>query len=395
MVRRQLAIWGMALALLFGPGLFGPGLLGPELLGLGPLAARAGIVEVPGGGTMRLDIVMAPDRPQPVVGEMVLVTIRAVYDLKIANEKLEISAGDAFDWIQTRADDWHEERIDGLPRIVFERELAVWPKRAGMLQFGPVIHRLTVIDRQSKRQDITLTAKPVALSVGEFPAQRGWHFTAGALELSEELDGDPAKLADGQLLTRKIRLRALGALPEHLPPRPVVAENWLITFAPPVERNLLLTDAGPVAEAVWTWQLRPHTGEPGVLDAVKIPFYDTQNRRMAAVEIPALPLGYASFFTGQTPQGQIGRGQKALLALALGVGTVLGLGLAAFSLQPPTGRAPWARLLDRWRLGLWWRLWQARRQGDAMAELRLSQRLPVAPSRRQALLNALYQRPKA
>lgn len=362
-------------------------------LTLGATLARAGVVEVPGGGLMRLELVLAPDRPQPVVGEMVVVTIRAVYDLKIANEKLEITAGSGFDWIQIKPDHWREEQIDGLPRIVMERELALWPKTAGLLQFGPVSHRLTVIDRQSQRQDIVVTAKPLSLSVGDYPPQRGWHFTAGALELSEELDGDPGHLADGQVLTRKIRLRALGALPEHLPPRPVVSENWLITFAPPPEKQLILTEAGPVAEVLWTWQFRPHTGEPGVLEPEEIRFYNSSTRKLDTVEIPALPLAYASFFTGQVPIGQILTSQKLLLALAALLALSAGLGFAAVWLLPPSGRAAWARLRARWNPALRRELWRARRGGDLLAERRLLAAMGLSQVRQARLDQAIYRRP--
>ena len=51
-------------------------------------------------GNLRLTIT-AQGNPHPVVGEMVPVVIRAVYDRKIANEKLEIAPSDSFDWIQT------------------------------------------------------------------------------------------------------------------------------------------------------------------------------------------------------------------------------------------------------------------------------------------------------
>ena len=82
------------------------------------------------------------------------------------------------------------------------------------------------------------------------------------------------RVADGQTVTRTVTLRAKGALPESLPPRPVVSEPWLISFAAPVERRLILTADGPVSESVWTWQMRPETGEPGVIPPAKIPFFN-------------------------------------------------------------------------------------------------------------------------
>lgn len=343
-------------------------------------------------GNLKLTI-LADGTPHPVVGEMVNVTIRAVYDRKVANDKLEIAPTDAFDWIQTSQDDWREEMIDGLPWIVMERHLAIWPKRAGLLQFGPVRHRLTIIDKQSRRQDVVVEAKPLALSVGEFPALNGWHLAARALELTDELSTDPAHLADGETVTRKVTLRALGALPEHLPPRPVVSENWLITFAAPVQRDLTLTADGPVAEAVWTWQFRPHTGEPGVLEPVEIPWFSTTSRRIEVAEIPALPIGYASFYTGQTPTGRIATAQIWALAATVVLGALLGLGVAAFRLAPETTAAGWRRLRRRWSPLAWVAYLRARQSGDLLAERRFAADLGRPPERLAALDRAIYGRP--
>ncbi|WP_225029489.1 hypothetical protein [Xinfangfangia pollutisoli] len=339
-----------------------------------------------------LSMTIRPDGPVDhlVAGEMVAITIRAVYDRKIANERLEIAPTDAFDWVQTQADDWHQEMIDGLPWIVMERHLAIWPKRTGPLQFGPAQHRLTIIDTQSQRQDTVVTAPPLTLSVGPFPAQTGWHFTARQVELTDTLSTDPAHLQDGELVTRTVTLRALGALPEHLPPRPVVSENWLITFAAPVQRNLILTGDGPVAEAIWTWQFRPHTGEPGVLDPVKIPFFNTESRKLDAVEIPALSIGLASFYTGQVPTGRVGGAQVLLLAGVTLTALLLALGLAATRLAPQATAAGLHRLCRHWSPLPRLRLWRAQRSGDLLALRRAMAEADLPAARQAALDRRIY-----
>ncbi|MBK4218192.1 BatD family protein [Paracoccus caeni] len=344
-------------------------------------------------GNLTLTILAEPSAHRPVVGEMINVTIRAVYDRKIANEKLEIDPTDAFDWIQTRPDDWREERIDGLPWIVMERHLALWPKRSGPLQFGPVRHHLTIIDQRSQRQDVVVQAKPLTVSVGEFPALRGWHLAAADLQLTDELSTDAAHLADGEQVVRTVRLRAKGALPEHLPPRPVVSENWLITFAAPVERTLTLTAEGPVAEAVWTWQFRPHTGEPGMLEPVKIPYFNTVNHQIETVEIPPLFIGYASFYTGQVPRGRIEAGQVWLLVGAMMAGLIGGLLLAVTRYAPQTTRQAMRRFRARWSPWSWWAMWRARQRGDLLALRRLAEEVGASRERRDRLDRAIYGRP--
>ncbi|WP_283179687.1 hypothetical protein [Gemmobacter sp. 24YEA27] len=342
---------------------------------------------------LKLSILRDGNGPQPVVGEMIPVIIRAVYDYKIANEKLEITPSTAFDWIQTHPDDWHEERIDGLPKIVMERRLALWPKRAGPLQFGPVRHQLTIINKQSQREDALVVAPPLMLSVGEFPALKGWHFAASEIDLTEELSTDPAHLADGETVTRVIRLRVVDALPEQIPPRPVVSENWLITFAAPTRRELIRTETGPETEVIWSWQFRPHTGEPGVLEPVKIPWFNTRSRRIETVEIPALTIGYASFYTGQVPRGQIGTGQALALAAMVALGLALGSGLAAWRLRPDRSGQALRRLRARYAPLALIRRWQAWRKGDLLTLRRLLGEAGAAPERLARLDSQIYGRP--
>lgn len=346
-------------------------------------------------GNLKLSILLESGHPQPVVGEMVNVTLRAVYDRKIANEDLEIEPTDAFDWVQTHPDDWHEEMIDGLPWIVMERKLALWPKRAGPLQFGPARHRLTIIDKESRRQDVVVTAPPLVLSVGEFPDLHGWHLAAGAVTLTDTLSTDAAHLADGEVVTRQVRLRVQGALPEHLPPRPVVSENWLITFAAPVQRELMLTADGPVSEVVWAWQFRPHTGEPGVLEPVRIPYFNTADRRIEAVEIPALTIGYASFYTGQVPTGQVGARQVAVLAGIAALGLAAGLGLAAVLFAPERTGQGWRRFRARFSPFARLAMARAARRGDLLTLRRLAGEAGQPAERLARIERAIYGRPGA
>jgi len=301
-----------------------------------------------GAESLTLTIRPEPRHEDLIVGEMLPVTIRAVYDRKVANEKLEIAPSDGFDWIQIAPDSWRQEMIDGLPWQVMEQHLALFPRRSGVLHFGPVLHHLTIIDEASQRQPREVKAQPVEIPVGPFPAERGWKLAAERLTLRQELSTDPAHLADGETVTRRIILTAEGALPEMLPPRPVVSENWLITFAAPVERKLTLTAEGPVAEVVWTWQFRPETGEPGVIEPVTIPYFDSRSRRIETVEIPPLSIGYASFTANRAATGRFGMWEDALSGAAIVAGIGAGTGLMLWRSAPAAGRAGWKRLRRRW-----------------------------------------------
>ncbi|WP_166507247.1 BatD family protein [Frigidibacter mobilis] len=318
-------------------------------------------------GRLELDLIARPTHKEIVVGEMVPVTLRGIYERSIAREDLVIAPTDAFDWIQLAQDDWHRERIDGRSYMVMERKLALFPKRSGPGRFGPAEHSLTIITAASQRAEAMVRASPIELSVGAFPMERGWKFAASDVTLQDDLSTDPAALEDGATVTRTVTLRAHGVLPEMLPPRPVVSENWLITFAAPVERQLELTPDGPVASVTWTWQFRPETGEPGVLEPVVIPYFDTETRQMAQVEIPALPIGYASFKENQVDAGRFSAGSRWLLAAAFLAGLGAGAAVLARWYRPDRARLVAARLVRHWSPVPRWHLRQAARSGDLLA----------------------------
>ncbi|MBP7003631.1 hypothetical protein [Amaricoccus sp.] len=361
--------------------------------------------------SLTLSFVPHPAHGGVVAGEMVPVTLRAVYDRKIALEDLTIAPSDSFDWVQTAPDHWKEELIDGKSWIVMERELAIVPKRPGLLHFGPATHELTIIDETSRRQERVVTAPPLTLSVGAFPGAvagdavavgagpaqdgHGWRWVAEKATLTQELSTDPSRLQDGETVIRRVTLRALGALPEALPPRPVVSEPWLITFAAPVERRLVLTTDGPVAEAVWTWQFRPETGEPGVIPPVTIPYFNAATRRMDALEIPPLPIGYASFYSNQVQTGRFDAAARLAGAASLLAGLGAGAAITLARGTPDATRDGLRRLLRRWSPLLRLRMRRAARDGDLLTLRRLLAATRPDATEAAALLDRAIYRPGA
>lgn len=323
-----------------------------------------------------LEIVAHPTSPRIVEGEMIPVTIRGVYDNKVALERLTILPTDRFDWVQLTKDDWHNERIEGREYLIFERKLALFARHTGIGTFGPAEHEMTVIDRASQRSETSVLSHPLELTIAPMPLEppfhpvNPWPLAVRSLTLTDELSTRPDRLEDGQTVTRRVTLRAEGALPEMLPPRPVIAENWLITFAAPVERKLELTPEGPVATVIWTWQFRPETGEPGVLPPVEIAYFDTVARKVASVEIPALPIGYASFDSNRIVTGRLGPS----LGVAAGA-AAFGFCAALFALLRGHRRAgPVLRTLwRRWSPMPMLRMRRAERRGDLLAMRRAAE----------------------
>ncbi len=300
---------------------------------------------------LRFDVVLDDPDAQPFEGEMVLATLRGIYRETITNEKLKLRRMTDFDWMRLGQDVWTEQRIDGRPAKVMERRIALFPKLAGRLEILPIAHELELIDADGQREIVTVRSDPVSITVRPKPAHAGkaW-LPVRALEISDSWSADAGQLEDGQSVERKVILRAYGAMPEVLPEQPPLREPWLITFAPPQERSLQVTPQGPVATVVWTWTMRPISGEPGVLHEVSIPYFDTVEGRARNITLPAAPIGYASFSDNTAAGWRRGVGVGWQHLALIGAGLVVALLMSARDrdLRTRTLRDLRGRL-DRWR----------------------------------------------
>jgi len=270
--------------------------------------------------TLRL---VVPD-VHPVVGEMIPLTVRGEYTRRITLETLTFPDSDGYDWMQLNRDQWRDERVDGRAVKVFERRIALFPRRAGPVTVGPLTHRLTVAAAGGGREVLDVKAEPVTIQVAPFPAD-GTPLAASSLEVEDDLSTPPDQLRDGETLVRRVTLRAGGALPHLLPARPVMRQPWLISFTAPEVREMKPTPYGPETTIVWEWHLRPKTGEPGVLPAVGIPWFDTATRQMRHAEIPAIPFGYASFAGNRAGADRLPPAQTATGFAVFGTGLLTGL----------------------------------------------------------------------
>ncbi len=285
------------------------------------------------GGARAENLRLIIPEMRPVAGEMIPVTVRGEYERQITLEKLSFPDSADYDWMQLARDQWRTEQVEGQAVRVFERRIAVFPRHAGPLTIGPVTHRLTVVGTDVPREELPVTAEPVTVAVAPFPAE-GSMLAVRGLTVTDALSTEPGKLRDGETLVRRVTIEAVGA-PSHLvPPRPIVRAPWLISFAAPEARTQRLTPDGPVTTVTWEWHLRPSTGDPAVLPAIAIPWFDTGTRQTRTAEIPAIPFGYASIYAGVGGTGHLPAGQIRAAALVVVGGLMAGCVLVLAGLGP-------------------------------------------------------------
>ncbi|MCY0096491.1 hypothetical protein [Hoeflea ulvae] len=257
--------------------------------------------------------------------EMILVTIHGVYKRHITREQLVQPDLDGFNWMQLGRDDWFESMVDGLPVKNMRRRMALFPDRAGRLEIGAFQHRLTLLDEDNKWFEHTVQSEPLTIEVSPEPAVEGWWFPVRRLQVADNWSNAPDQLAEGAGVLRVVRVSALGASPDMIPPMPELKSPSALIFAHPEKRLVDLTPRGPEAIAYWRWTVTPTNGNAAILEPIRFSYFDTVAREMRNVVISAQRVAFGDV-TGsarQTEPVEIiqSRQRPVLVAMA---------GLAAF-----------------------------------------------------------------
>lgn len=295
------------------------------------------------GGELKL-MVMHDHAPH-VVAEMIPLTIRGEYDQTVTLENMVFPNSDNYDWVQLTRDDWHKERVRGRLLQIFERKIALFPRRPGPLVIPPITHHLTVDAGNFQRPEMSVSSAPVRLNITPFPGNYR-PLAASAFTIEDQLSTDPGKLRDGEVLVRRVTLTAQGTLPHLMPPRPEIRAPWLISFTAPEERSSVVTADGPVSTVIWEWHLRPRTGEPGVMPAAAFPWFNTGNRQIEIAPLSPIPFGFASFGANFQQGGPAPSVTLGVAGVLMGAGLVAGLGFMTHG-RHLAGRAAIAARLRR------------------------------------------------
>lgn len=316
---------------------------------LAPLPARAEIE--PGDLTLTVTAELNGNSA-PFSREMVLLKIHGVYKQPILLEEVVQPSLANFSWTQLGRDHWSKTKLpDGQSAIAFDRTVAVFPHHAGQFTIEPFTHKLTVND-VGERRVVEVRSKPIPFPVAQWTEPSGgpdakepWWLPAKDVAITDSWSPDPETIKVGETTRRIVTLEAQGMVAEGLPPRPVMRTRGIITFAGPVTRETLLTPSGPVARATYQWDVKPGVPEIIPLDAIAIPWFDTNTRTMRETEIPARQIG------GGLPDRETDRAPpaipsplvvaaSALAAFGLGLALIgFGLGRPSFRLSRPTRRA--------------------------------------------------------
>jgi hypothetical protein len=349
--------------------------LASALFGLLWVASAANAVSSASFPADRVEAVVEPSAATIYTGEMLLLRVHTtLFGKTVALEELKQPALQNFAWIQLSPDRWSATEIDGVQALRFDRVLALFPTISGSLTIDPFVHHLTLTDADNIRRTADLQSTSVAVDVQPSAAAPGgqgagdsWWLPARSFNITDKWEGDPDRIPTGETTRRTVIIEALGLTAERLPPPPKLRSPGVITFARPVERKTLLSSAGPVARAVYSWDVRPASQEAATLQTLHISWFDTASRRMREATLQARRIAFArpqtdsSLASAHTPGFLV---HSAWYLSALG-GFVIGLVIVLIDRKQgrELGRRSTFAKLQAWRqLGP---LRRAARLGDA------------------------------
>lgn len=312
--------------------------------------------------------------------EMVLLRIRARFHVRVTLEKMLNPEVPGARMLPIGRDIWKVVQEDGLPVTAFERTVAIFPERSGPLTIPPFVHHLTIIDRTFRTIKVQAMTAPMTIDVSPAPPgseAMSWWLPAWSLTATETWSTPPEALDIGRSTRRTITLTAVGLMDDQLPPIEKPAVPGLIVFPGPTlrsakvglgpnqiriweqplrERSLkrpnrleeIASDVdGPVSTVSYTFDIRPSTGEPVLLPAVTIPWFDSSAGVIRTIEIPARTVALKAanlqadtlalekalgIAPGSTPEPIADRATARLLSLGAGLAAFLAVGLLAYAI---------------------------------------------------------------
>ncbi len=229
----------------------------------------------------------------PFEQEMILLTIHGIYKRHITLEKLEQPDLAGLNWMQLGEDHWYESVVDGKTVKNMRRRMALFPQEAGTLSIGAFRHNLTLLDENNNWFEHTIQSEPVALKVNPLPATDAWWFPVRGLRVSDNWSNAPDQLAKGEGVLRVVRISALGASFDMIPPMPELTSPSALIFAHPEKRLVDLTPNGPEAIAFWRWTIMPRNAVSAILEPIEFSYFDTVERKVRTVTISAQRVAFS------------------------------------------------------------------------------------------------------
>lgn len=283
---------------------------------------------------VKLEVTAETHGVEPYPNELVMLRIRGVYRPLVNIAHMIQPSLANFGWTNLTRDINFDAEFDGFPAKGFERTLAIFPEKPGELTIESFTHKLTVVDGNGYRQ-LDVRSPPIKLKVAEWKGPGGprdpnqWWLPSSDVRVTDNWSGDPNRVPRGETVRRTVTIEADGVTAEQLPPPPVMRSPGIISFRGPIDRETRVTENGPVARAIYRWDMRPTTAHPAIVEPIDVPWFDTRARTLRKAVIPAQRMAWAAVGPSGEPVAPTAAEKPSALLLS-GAGAVAffaGLGI--------------------------------------------------------------------
>ncbi|BDA85631.1 hypothetical protein Sa4125_31730 [Aureimonas sp. SA4125] len=237
--------------------------------------------------------------------EMITMVVRFYFKTRATTEQMEQPKLEKLGWVQLGRDTWAPTKIGTANWFGVTRRIAVFAPEAKTYDIPPFTHHVTLIDAEGVRWKVDAVSKPVQLEIRKWTGKTDgpededvWWLPARSVEIKDSWTVDPTALKAGETTRRRVDVTAVGTLAEQLPPMIDTQSPGLVVFPGPVERRTEIVDGLPVAHAAYTYDIRPHTGDPVILREVLVPWFDTASRAMRQAIVPGANVGEGMVIPG-------------------------------------------------------------------------------------------------
>jgi hypothetical protein len=263
-----------------------------------------------------VDVTVEVPKETPYVGEMLVVRMRTAIRANIALHTIRQPSLTDFDWQQFGKDSDFQEMRDGFWVAGVERVIAVYPRRPGRLTIEPFVRHVTIITASNERVEADFASKPIEIEVRDHDGigrAGDWWLPARSVKITDSWEPRPDRIGLDETARRTLTVEAAGITADRLPPLPNPRAPGVITFAGPVERQTIVTTEGPIARAVYRWDIRPVSDAGATLPAIHLPWFDIAERRMRDAAIPEQRVRFVSA-TGDARETAAKPGKSGLLS---------------------------------------------------------------------------------
>ena len=288
--------------------------------------------------------------PNPWIQQQIVLDLELGYRHPLSDEKLELPEFAGFRvapvLVQQRT---HGRNAAGEPWATIAWRYLLYPQASGPKTLAGA--RFTGIISKSRTEraivDFSGAATEIRVKPAVFPANQPW-LVADSLALTEEWMGDPAQLAAGEEIERRLIVTAQGALAEQIPDVEMPRVPGLEVTRIGHKRVNRIHESGSEATAIFRYRIRAQRPGPAILDTIRLRWWNGAEGRAGEGVLPArrLEIGEPrarADSDAADPGLAPGAWREAHFLSGIGLQTRLGLGALLAGVLAALGWSLWRR----------------------------------------------------